>query len=63
MTIGTIKLATAEDADGEAADMIKDAEDADVKDAEDADVKDAEDADVKDAEDADAEDADVRAPI
>jgi len=47
MTIGTIKLAAAEDADGEATDMIKDAEDADIKDA----------------EDADAEDADVRAPI
>jgi len=31
MTIGTIKLATAEDASGEAADMIKDAEDADVR--------------------------------
>jgi len=30
MTIGTIKLATAEDADGEAAD-IKDAEDAGVR--------------------------------
>jgi len=30
MTIGTIKLAAAEDADGEAVDMIKDAEDANV---------------------------------
>jgi len=31
MTIGTIKLAAAEDADGEATDMIKDAEDANVR--------------------------------
>ena len=31
MTIGTIKLAAAEDANGEAIDMIKDAEDADVR--------------------------------
>ena len=31
MTIGTIKLAAVEDADGEAVDMIKDAEDTDVR--------------------------------
>jgi len=31
MTIGTIKLAAAEDADREATNMMKDAEDADVR--------------------------------
>jgi len=31
MTIGTIKLTAAEDANGEAVNMIKDAEDADVR--------------------------------
>ena len=31
MTIGNIKLAAAEDADGEATDMLKDAEDANVR--------------------------------